>query len=379
MKKLILGLTGILLSFSMFAENSAILNPIVTTVPSLYIAPDARAGGMGETGAATMPDGNSQFWNASKYAFMTDKGGVSVNYTPWLSKIVSGIHLASAVGYGRIGEHNFISGSLRYFTMGKVNITMPDGSNSGDCTPYEMALDIAYARRLAKNWSAAVTLRYVRVDFAASEYLTPANAFAADVSVSYRQHVNIGQHKGAVGAGIVFSNLGTKITYDGGQNMYYLPANMRIGVSFDCPIDEYNRISFSVDANKLLVPSWPQGKNYSSIEEYNEAMTKYKEESSLSAAFRSFGDSSPLEEFQEVAWGIGAEYAYDNKFMVRAGYFYENSLKGNRNFWTFGAGFNLSVFSLDASYTLANSTSPLDQTLRFTLGLNFGRLKELVY
>lgn len=355
------------------------MRPIITAVPSLTVTPDARAGGMGEVGAATTPDVNSQHWNASKYVFMESSGGFVVNYTPWMKKIVDDINLLYAAGYWRFGEMQAVSASLRYFSMGDVTVTNEQGVKEGETSPYELSFDLAYSRKLSERWAAAVALRYIRVDFGSVNDLYPGNAFAADISASYRMPLQIGSQTGGLSFGLNLSNIGTKISYDDGNTNNYLPANFRLGAAFDCPIDEYNKLSFSVDANKLMVPS----STYETTTDETGAVTidlsgKNADGSVIGSIFKSFSDASTKEEFQEVAWAMGLEYSYNNQFFVRTGYYYENQNKGNRKFWTFGAGFKMNLLSIDASYSLASATNPLDQTLRFSLAFDVDGIKSLI-
>ena len=368
------------------------LNPVYHGVSSLAIAPDARAGAMGDIGAATDPDVNSQYWNPAKYPFCISKAGVSLNYTPWLRQLVSDIDLANITGYYRIGDYDAVSASLRYFSLGEV--TAYTGDSEETIKPYEMAFDVAYSRMLSENFSAAVALRYIRSDlaFKSDDETTPGNAFAADIAIYHQGFLNIGNRECQLGWGLNASNIGSKISYDEGNTSEFLPTNLRIGASLLVPIDEYNSFTLSADANKLMVPTRPTMAQY--LKEHPDAEETdysgytswlmdqgYYNVSPISGIFKSFHDAPNgfKEELQEISWSIGAEYSYDNKFFLRAGYHYEHPNKGNRKYYTVGAGFRMSVFSIDAGYVIsAAQSNPLDQTLRFTVAFDMDGINDLL-
>lgn len=379
------------LSVGSWAQKD-LFNPINTGVNSLNIAPDSRGGGMGDVGAATEPDNNSQYWNPAKYPFTIGRAGVSISYTPWLRKLVNDIDLAYLAGYYRIGDYQAISGSLRYFSLGEV----PMGANetSGptyNISPYEMAVDVAYSRMLSERFSAAVALRYVYSDLAykQDESVTPGSAFAADIAFYYTNYVILAQRECMLSFGLNLSNIGTKISYDGGEHSQFLPTNFRLGGSLLAPIDDYNTIAFSLDLNKLMVPTRPTLEQYrkefgedKSDKEYNEWLNGpvYGDISPIKGIFKSFSDAPGgfKEELQEIQWSLGVEYTYHNQFSVRGGYHYEHENKGNRKYFSFGAGFKMNVFSLDAAYLVSTAQSnPLDQTLRFTLGFDLDGIRDL--
>jgi hypothetical protein len=368
-------------------------NPIYTGVNSLSIAPDSRGGSLGDVGAATDPDVNSQYWNPAKYPFTISRAGVAVSYTPWLRKLVNDINLAYVAGYYRIGQYQAVSGSLRYFTLGDVPVsTSSDGTGGYTIKPYEMAVDLAYSRMLSQRLSAAVALRYIYSDLAyrQDEEISPGSAFAADIALYYTNYIMLAQRECMFSWGINVSNIGTKISYDGGNSSQFLPTNLRIGASLLAPIDDYNTISLNVDLNKLMVPTRPTYEQYK--EKYGEDMTQsdyiewiqtegYNDISPIKGIFKSFSDAPGgfKEEMQEIQWSVGLEYTYNERFAIRGGYHYENANKGNRKYFSFGAGFKMSVFSLDAAYLVSTAQSnPLDQTLRFTLGFDLDGIKELV-
>lgn len=364
----------VLITFCVYAQTDT-NNPVITAVPSLTIAPDARAGGMGDVGAATAPDVNSQYWNPAKYSFMESEVGVSLSYTPWLSKLVSDINLVYAAGYWKFDELQSVSASLRYFSLGDISLMDEMGYPQGSAHPNEYAFDIAYSRLLSTKFSASVALRYIRsdlnngVNLSGGTEMYPGNAFAADVAGYYRTPITMATGDANLALGFNISNIGSKISYDENETSNFIPTNLRIGGSFDYPMDAYNRFSFSADVNKLLVPT----QNDMTIEEYSDI-------SSISGIFKSFNDAPGgfSEELKEVMWSVGAEYAYNNQFFVRAGYFNESQEKGNRKYFTAGAGFKLNVFELDAGYVIATSQSnPLDQTLRFSLSFDLNGLRNL--
>ena len=365
-------------------------NPIYTGVTSLSIAPDARAGALGDVGVATEADANSQYWNPAKYPFNIARAGVSMSYTPWLRQLVSDIDLINLAGFYRIGDYSAVSASLTYFSLGEVYV-----ENEMTIKPYEMAIDIAYSRMLSETFSAAIAMRYIHSDlqYNYAEDMSPGSAFAADIAMYYNNYIMLGNRECMLGLGLNVSNIGTKISYDDGATNEFIPTNLRLGASLLIPIDEYNTISFSADINKLLVPTRPtysqfleengyeQGDNsyYSEYQTWLES-TGYNDISPISGIFKSFSDAPGgfSEELKEIYGGVGVEYCYNQQFSVRGGYHYENEFKGNRKYFTVGAGFRMSVFSLDAAYLISTAqTNPLDQTLRFSLSFDLDGLKDL--
>ena len=395
MKKIALLFVTILLIGEVFAQKDfddvQMFNPVMTGVTSLTIAPDSRAGAMGDVGVATDPDVNSQYWNPAKYPFAISPAGFSLAYTPWLRQIVSDIDLANLVGYYRIGDYQAISGSLTYFSLGEVWV------DDYTIKPYEMALDFAYSRMLSETFSASVGLRYILSDlnYNFDESTTPGHAFAADISMFYSNYAFLGRRECMLNFGLNASNIGSKISYDGGQTNQFIPTNLRLGTSLLIPLDAYNTFSISADINKLMVPTKPTYKQflsemgwedpegntyYSQYEEYLYSIG-YDGMSPIAGIFHSFVDAPGgfREELQEIYWGIGVEYAYNNQFFLRGGYHYENEYKGNRKYFTLGTGFKMSVFSLDAAYLISTAQSnPLDQTLRFTLSFDMDGIREIL-
>lgn len=366
-------------------------NPVYTGVTSLSIAPDARAGSLGDVGAATEPDVFSQYWNPAKYPFNIARAGMAMSYTPWLRQLVSDIDLVNLAGFYRIGNYSAISSSLTYFSLGEV--TMLD--NDMTIKPYELSFDIAYSRMLSEKLSAAIALRVIYSDlkYSLDEDVEPGKAFAADIAMYYNNYIMVGDRECLLGLGFNISNIGTKISYDGGNRNEFLPTNLRLGASLLYPIDEYNTLSFSIDINKLLVPTRPTYKQFleengyaaddaSKYSEYDMWLNEegYNDISPISGIFKSFNDAPGGfgEELKELYGGIGIEYCYNQQFSVRAGYHYENEFKGNRKYYTVGAGFRMSVFSLDGAYLIsAAQNNPLDQTLRFSLSFDMDGMKDL--
>ncbi len=352
-------------------------NPVRTGVTSLSVAPDARAGGMGDVGAATDPDVHSQYWNPAKFPFTISRAGIAINYTPWLRKLTTGIALLNAAGYVRLGDYQALSASLRYFTLGEV-----EGGENITVRPYEMSFDAAYSRMLSEKFSAAVGLRYIYSDISGhyDDNSTAGSAFAADIALYYNTYLMMGQRECQLAWGLNINNIGSKISY-GDDRSYFIPTSLRLGLSYMIPLNEYNRISISADANKLLVPSMPLQGSDETDEDYQERLDReYYNKSSISGIFTSFGDSERgfKGEMEEIQWSIGAEYTYNDKFSLRAGYHHESNMQGNRKYATVGAGFRMNVMAIDAGYVIATSASnPLDQTLRVSLTFDMDGIRDL--
>lgn len=380
MRLYILGLLT-LLALPAAAQKEDFFNPVNTSVTSQTIAPDARSAGMGDVGVATDPDVVSQYWNPAKYPFTISRAGVALNYTPWLRELVNDMDLAYLAGYYRIGDYSAVSASLRYFSLGEVFLGTSDDAMT--INPYEMSLDVAYSLMLSENFSIGAAVRWIYSDltYDYTSDTAPGSAFAADLACYYQNYINLGQRECQLGLGLNISNIGSKISFGGDNNAEFIPTNMRLGASLMIPIDEYNRFTIAADANKLLVPTYPKQEDGESTEDYQERVQKdYYDVSSISGIFKSFGDAPGgfKEELQEVQWSVGGEYVYHDKFALRAGYHHESANKGNRKYFTVGAGFKMSVFSLDAGYVIATAKSnPLDQTLRFSLSFDMDGLKDL--
>ncbi len=395
MKKIIFSV----LTVSLFAMSAMALNPVNPAMPSLTIAPDGRAAGMGDVGVATNADLNSQHWNPAKYAFMDSKGGLTVNYTPWLTKLVDDINLAYIAGYYNMGDMaGTLSASFTYFSMGDVKLVDIGGVDFANAKPNEWAIDLAYSRKLHEYVSMAVALRFLYSDLTnganftgtSAQEMYPGWTMAADVALYYKQPIALPMGESYFGLGLNISNLGGKITHDEGTTQNFIPANLRLGVSYEIPFDNYNRLMATVECNKMLVPTY-DSKFATNQTDHKYTQDEYASISSPKGWWQSFCDApgyttdegkviSPLmEEFQEVQWGVGLEYSYNRQFFGRVGYSHENFWKGNRRYVTVGAGFHLSIFSLDVAYCIATAPSnPLDQTMRFTLGFDLAGIKDLV-
>ena len=365
-------------------DKTNMFNPVNSAVTSQTIAPDARSAGMGDVGVATDPDAASQFWNPAKYPFCISRAGVALNYTPWLRQLVSDMDLAYLSGYYRIGDYSAVSGSLRYFSLGEVML----GSGQGEqydmtINPYEMSLDVAYSLMLSETFSISAGVRWIYSDltYDYNEDTAPGSAFAADLSCYYQNYINLGQRECQLGLGLNISNIGSKITFGGSDESEFIPTNMRLGAALMIPMNEYNRFTIAADANKLLVPTYPKQNEDEPDNEYQDRLRKdYYDVSSISGIFKSFSDAPRgfKEELEEIQWSIGAEYVYNDQFSLRAGYHHESENKGNRKYFTVGAGFKMNVFSLDAGYVIATAKSnPLDQTLRVSLTFDMDGIKDL--
>lgn len=365
-------------------DKTNIFNPVNSAVTSQTIAPDARSAGMGDVGVATDPDAASQYWNPAKYPFCISRAGVALNYTPWLRQLVSDMDLAYLSGYYRIGDYSAVSGSLRYFSLGEVMLSSgQDEQYDMTINPYEMSLDVAYSLMLSETFSISAGVRWIYSDltYDYNEDTAPGSAFAADLSCYYQNYINLGQRECQLGLGLNISNIGSKITFGGSDESEFIPTNMRLGAALMIPVNEYNRFTIAADANKLLVPTYPKQNEDEPDNEYQDRLRKdYYDVSSISGIFKSFSDAPRgfKEELEEIQWSIGAEYVYNDQFSLRAGYHHESENKGNRKYFTVGAGFKMNVFSLDAGYVIATAKSnPLDQTLRVSLTFDMDGIKDL--
>ena len=410
MKKGFLTIAALVCAMTMSAQEAAAdqtMNPLITAMPSLSIAPDARAAGQGDVGVATEADFNAQYWNPAKYAYMYSKGGITANYTPWLRKLVGDIDLAYLAGFYNFGDlGGGIGASFTYFSMGDVALTDPSGEVIQNVRPNEWALDLSYFRKLHEYVSMSVAIRVLYSDLnngvnaqSSSIDLHPAVTAAADIALYYRQPIELPMGTSHFGLGFTLKNLGGKMAYADDRSNF-IPASMNLGISYELPCDKYNFLTFSLETNKMLVPSrysrkttketaanpdlWDDNGNPidpSNMETWKLSEGAYSNISSARGWFMSFADApgGAKEEFNEVRWGAGIEYSYNKQFFARAGYSYENFYKGNRNYLTFGAGFHLSIVALDVSYCVGlASTNPLDQTMRFTLGFDLAGIKDLV-
>ncbi|MBK7971643.1 MAG: type IX secretion system outer membrane channel protein PorV [Bacteroidetes bacterium] len=361
------------------------INTITTAVPFLIISPDARAGGMGDVGVSSSPDANAIHWNPSKLAFVDKKMGFSISYTPWLRKLVPDINLAYVSFYNKLKGDQTIGASLRYFSLGNITFTDNTGAELGQFNPAEFAFDIAYARKLSENFSGGIALRYINSNltggFQVENNATKAgNSVAADISAYYQTEMEVSKKDAIFAVGVNISNIGTKISYTETGVKDFIPINLRLGPSLTLKLNEYNDLAFMIDFNKLLVPTPPIYNPDSVINgEQQILFGKNPDVSVASGIFNSFSDAPDggKEELREINIAAGLEYWYDKQFAFRAGYFYEHETKGNRKYFTLGAGLKYNVFGLDFAYLIpTDQRNPLENTLRFSLVFDFDSLKK---
>ncbi len=357
------------------------LNAIQTVVPFLLIAPDSRAGGMGDVGVATSPDVFSMHWNPAKFAFIDGNGGVGISYSPWLRNLVPDINIAYLSGYKRLDRKQVISASLVYSSLGDVPFTDDFGNELLTFNPNEFALDAAYSRLFADNLSGGIAFRFIYSNLTGGHYANgeatkPGISFAADISGYYHKNISIMNKNALLGFGVNFSNIGSKMSYSDSQTSDFIPMNMRIGTSGTIELDSYNKITLAIDFNKLLVPTPPV---YSSTNPDSIISGKDPNVGVPVAIFQSFIDAPGgfKEELHEISYSYGLEYWYNNQFAIRGGYFHENETKGNRKYFTAGAGFRLKIFTLDFSYLMPlTQNHPLARTLRFSIAFDFNALRN---
>jgi Type IX secretion system protein PorV len=379
MRKTLKVISGGLLLFcfnTLFAQNS--INVVTSAVPFLRISPDARAGGMGDLGVATMPDANAQFYNLAKYPFTKNNAGIGLTYTPWLKDLgLNDVFLASLAGYKKIDETQAISGSLRYFNLGNIEFTDNYGNSLGTGRPRELGLDFGYSRKLSDQLSLGVGLRYINSSLANAQIggvsYKPGNAVAGDLGIYYIANPEDGT---GLSAGLALTNLGSKISYTGDATQKdFIPANLTLGAMYTILSNEVNRISLGLDIHKLMVPTPPQLGD-------SAGMVNYRTKGVVGSWFSSFGDAPGgfSEEFKEYAFSLGGEFIYNEQFAFRAGYFYENKNKGNRQYLSMGAGFKYNNLDINLSYLIPSGSgvnrNPLSNTIRFSLLFNLGPLEE---
>jgi hypothetical protein len=390
MNKIIGIISASLLMFNAFAQQADYsqltggLNTITTAVPFLLISPDSKAGAMGDVGVATTPDANSLHWNPAKYAFVDDDMGFSVSYVPWLRALVPDINLSYLAGYKKLNDKETIAMELRYFSLGDITFTNVNGDVIGQYNPNEFALGTAYSRKLSDNFSLAIAGRYIYSNLTGGQYAAGHETFAgqsiaADVAGYYTKPIRLGDKDFDLAIGGNVSNIGSKVSYTESPVRDFIPINLRLGTALGGEFDDYNKMSFAFDINKLLVPTPPV---YNQDKEIVAGMDP--EVSVVSGIFQSFWDApgGSKEEFREINYSVGTEYWYADQFAIRAGYFFEHDTKGGRKFFTFGSGVKYNVFALDFSYLInasraINGNNPLANTMRFTLVFDFGAMDEM--
>jgi hypothetical protein len=360
-----------------FSQNNNIrpINVVTTAVPFLKISPDARAGGMGDLGVATTPDVNSQFYNVAKYAFATNPSGIGMTYTPWLKDLgLNDVYLASLAGYYKLDEVQAISGSLRYFSLGNIQFTDNLGNDLNSFRPREVAVDAGYSRKLSDRLSLGIALRYINSNLAGGQAISgvsykPGNAVSGDVGLYYN---SLGDDGSGLSLGLALTNLGSKISYTSDATQKdYIPANLTLGAVYTSVSNEVNKLSFGVDIHKLMVPTPP-------LLGDSAGLVNYRSKGVVGSWFSSFGDASGgfAEELKEFYFSLGGEYTYDEQFSLRAGYFYENQTKGNRQYFSLGAGFKYSSLAFNLSYLIPSGSgvnrNPLSNTIRFGLVFDLG-------
>lgn len=369
---------GLLLTLAQDIQAQNTINVVTSAVPFLRISPDARAGGMGDLSVATMPDANAQFYNLAKYPFAKNNSGIGLTYTPWLKDLgLNDVFLASLAGYKKIDETQSISGSLRYFNLGNIEFTDNFGNSLGTGRPRELGLDFGYSRKLSDNLSLGVGLRYINSALANAQIggvaYKPGNAVAGDLGIYY---VSNPEDLTGLSLGLAMTNMGSKISYTGdAAQKDFIPANMTLGAMYTVISNEVNRLSLGMDIHKLMVPTPP-------LLGDSAAMIDYRSKSVVGSWFSSFGDAPGgfSEEFKEFAFSLGGEFIYNEQFAVRAGYFYENKNKGNRQYFSMGAGFRYNNLDINLSYLIPSGTgvnrNPLSNTIRFSLLFNLGPAEE---
>jgi len=348
-------------------------NTIQTAAPFLLITPDARSGAMGDAGVAISPDANSLHWNPAKMAFLDKPTGLSASYTPWLRNLVPDVDLGYLTIYHRIDSRNTIGGALRYFSYGSIQLTDNSQNDIGVYSPNEFSIEGTYSRKFGDSFSLGTAIRYIRSSLSNGQFngqdIQPATALSADASAYYKSGTILFGKDAELAFGLNISNVGSKMSYSDNGSKSFLPTNMKLGGASTFMLDDLSTITFALDLNKLLVPTSP-------IRDANGQIISGKDpdRSVPSAIFGSFSDAPGgfSEEISEISYSLGTEYWYNKQFAIRSGYFYETPTKGDRRYFTVGAGLKYNVFNLDFAYLMANQqTSPLAQTLRFSLVFNF--------
>ena len=367
------------LAFAQYSSNGSNSTGIPTAVPFLLITPDSRSGGMGEAGVAISPDVNANFWNPSKLAFIDGDNDLSASYSPWLRNLVPDVSLSYVSFAHRLDERNSFGASLRYFNLGQIDLTDNNQTPLGTYIPNEFSVDGSFARKFGNNFSLGLSLRFIHSSLASGSFLSgqqvkAANAVAADVSLYYNKSLQEFGSDATFSFGTDISNIGSKVSYTDNGTKYFLPANLKVGIANTINMDEYNSITFALDLNKLLVPTPPIVDNNGNI-----IKGKSDDVSVPTGIFESFTDAPNgfSQEMQQIIISPGLEYWYNKTFALRAGYFYQNPNNGGLHYFTFGTGFRYDIYAFDFSYIAASQqNSPLANTLRFTLMINFGAGKK---
>jgi hypothetical protein len=365
-------------------------NVVTTMVPFLTITPDSRSGGMGDVGVAISPDANSIHWNMSKLSFAEKKSGLGISYAPWLRSLVPDVQFSYLSAYNKVGKNGVLAGSFRYFSLGNINFTDFQGDPLGSFNPNEFALDGGYATRLSENFSVGVVLRFIRSNIAGVRQLNgistrPGIAGAGDINLYYTKKTEIQDKPANVSFGVNFQNIGSKMTYTNREQRDFIPMNLKFGGALDYEIDEYNRVVFAADVNKLLVPTRPyyvrnwQGGDSLDMNGNRVILGGDPNVPVIQGLFQSFSDAPGgfREELREYNWSIGLEYWYNKKFAARAGYFNEPATKGNRKYLTFGFGVRYKVIGIDAAYLVPfQQRHPLANQLRFSMLFDFAAFSD---
>lgn len=380
----------VLATLPSFAQNSVIISGqdpnrrvITTAVPFLNFAPDSRHSGMGDVGVSTTPDANSAHWNSGKLAFVDQKMGFSLSYSPWLGKLVNDMSLSYLTGFFRIDENSAFGFDLRYFNMGDIQLTDGRGNELGEFNPRDIAIGGTYSRKLSQNLGLGISSRFIysnlsgNISSVGGSESKPGIGVGVDVGLYYQKQIFAGSKDGSFSWGMNISNIGPKITYNSAEDLDYIPTNFRIGTAYSVDFDPQNTITFALDFNKLLVPTPPvyatnEDGTLATDEDGNLIIEAGKDPNRplISGMFGSFADAPDgfTEELQEVMISFGVEYSYDDKFALRTGYFYENPNKGGRRYFTMGLGFDINKLGVDFSYLVPQTQNhPLAETLRFSL------------
>lgn len=368
-------------SLSIGVSNAQDSRIITTAAPFLSIAPDSRAAGMGDAGAATSPDANASHWNAAKLAFIDKDYGASISYTPWLRQLVNDMSLAYLSGYYKIRKEDVVSVSLFYFDLGRIQFVNEQNNPIKDFNPQEYAAALNYSRRLSEKLAVSAGVKFIHSNLTGNvsadpnnTEARPGNTAAVDLGIFHTNELLVAGKPSTLNFGASITNLGAKISYSTSTQSDFIPTNLRLGTAFTTPLDDYNKLTFTVDANKLLVPTPPVRDGSRNI-----IQGRDNNRSTLNGIFTSFSDApgGRQEEFRELMYSAGMEYWYDELFSIRAGYFHEHQTKGNRKFFTAGIGLRYNVMGLDIAYLVpVEQNNPLQNTVRFTLMVNFEKPKE---